>query len=102
MAQAELREADVIVTISAVEPFGDYGVGINWSTDSGFAVIFGAEMAAGEVRMAISGPDDRLQVRGESANPVFVETLNRLLGTAYEPWKKVPDGFFSAADLVPA
>ena len=39
------------------------------------------------------------RVHGESANPVFVETLNSLLGTTYKPWEKVPDGFFSITDL---
>lgn len=96
----------MIVTISAVEPFGDYGVGVHASSPypggAGFSVCFGAELAEEEVRKRVSGPDDRLHVRGDGANPVFVETLNRLLGTTYRPWGKVPDGFFSAADLVPA
>lgn len=101
-ADSVVHHWPMIITISAVEPFGDYGVGVHTSEPLNFTACFDAAGAVRKVRDLLVGPDDRLQVHGASANPVFVEALNALLGTAYKPWQEIPSGFFSAAHLAEA
>lgn len=88
----------MIVTICPVEPFGDYGVMVNWEGRG--VVFFDGASAAKDVRGLVQGPDDRLQVRGEASNPVYSAVVNSLLGTKYGKWDGVREGFFGASDFV--